>query len=79
MTAQLLEILAITAMSVLKHRLARVKRLVFTRDGGDGGTQIQQIDRRVLARACEQVKTRIFDSTIFVTPGHHGTCRAAHP
>ncbi len=48
------------AMGVLKRRLATAKRLIFTRDSGDGNTRIQQIDRRVLARACKTVKIEDF-------------------
>lgn len=47
------------AMGVLRRRLTG-NGLIFTRDGGDGKTQIQQIDRRVLARACKQVKIEDF-------------------
>ncbi len=46
------------AMGVLERRLVTAKNLVFTRDrhrNEVGETQIQQIDRRVLTRACKEV------------------------
>lgn len=53
------------AMGVLERRLRTAKQLVFTRarvrKDNPLETQIQQIDRRILARACKAVGVGIVD------------------